>query len=188
MELYLARQTVTFGYACLLGAVLGAAYDLFRILRIAHPPGRGVVFLQDIIFFLFAATSTFLFLLVQNEGVLRAFLLTGEFLGAVVYSLTLGGLIIRVAGRIIFAVKKVFYFVCRHILWPIWRLIYGFVTLSLRPPRFLWRKLKKTAQRSRFRLKTQRLVLYNHIMGYCNRKKPEKHQRENGSDGAKKNS
>jgi spore cortex biosynthesis protein YabQ len=188
MELYLARQTVTFGYACLLGAALGAVYDLFRLLRIARAPRRGVVFVQDLVFFLFCAVATFLFLLIQNEGVIRAFLLIGELLGAIIYSLTLGGLMMRAGVRVLHAVKKLLAFVRRHILQPIWRFFYGIVAMFLRPIRFLWKKLKKSSQRSRFRLKTQRLVLYNHIMGYWDRKRPRKHQKEKRSDEAKKKS
>jgi spore cortex biosynthesis protein YabQ len=174
MEIYLARQTLTFGYACLLGAAFGAVYDLFRVLRAARSPGKGAVFAQDLVFFLFCSAGTFLFLLVQNEGVLRLFLLAGEFLGAVVYFLTLGGIVTRGAGRAIRGVARVFRLMKRYLFRPIWRVFYVITSTILRPFRFLWRFLKKTGQRSRFRLKTQRLVLYNLIVGYWARKKAAK--------------
>lgn len=185
MGIHLADQTLAFLYASLLGAGLGLLYDAFRILRIAFPPGKGLIFAQDVVFFVLCALATFLFLLTTIDGVVRMFLLIGELIGAVLYHCTLGQLVMKVAQAIIDAVTAVIRFIIRYICMPVWRFLYGLVTLLLRPVRYFSLIMKKSLRRVKFRLKIRRMVLYNHFTGHVHRDRPRKHGREKRADGRK---
>lgn len=184
MGVYLADQTLSFLHALILGAVLGALYDVFRILRIAVPTKRGVIFAQDVLFFLLCAITTFLFLLTSIDGVVRVFLLIGELLGAVLYYFTLGMLVMKVSKTIIGAVKAVLRFLVRYIFAPIWKLFYNIIAFLLRPFRFIGQIVKKSLQRLKYRLKVRRIVLYNHFIGYFEKKIHQKKPREKSIHGA----
>jgi spore cortex biosynthesis protein YabQ len=101
-----SNQALVFISACVVGACLGALYDLFRIIRLAVPCGKAAVFFQDLIFVLACTAVTFLFVLRESSGVVRFFIILGELLGAVLYSLTLGILVMKLSALIIGAVKR----------------------------------------------------------------------------------
>lgn len=184
MGIHLAAQTIAFLQACLLGALLGAVYDVFRILRIAFSPRKVVVFVQDLLFFAICAVLSFLFLLTASDGTVRMFLLIGELIGAVLYHLTLGRLVIRAAGALIAAVRSVLRFFYRFMVLPIWRFCYFLVSLLLRPFQLAAALLKNNLLRMKFRLKYRRIVLYNHLTGQFHRKT----RRENITHGPEHNS
>ena len=112
MEYVIENQTMTFLMSVVLGAALSAFYDVFRILRIAFRTPKWVVVIQDIIYFIICAVITFMFLLNNNYGMVRAFVIIGEILGWIIYYLTLGNLVIRLSKVIInfikFALKLLF--------------------------------------------------------------------------------
>lgn len=165
MGAHLAEQTVVFLQACLLGAALGMVYDVFRILRIAFPARPGVVFFQDVFFWVICTLTTFFFVLSSLDGVVRVFLIAGELLGGVLYHFTLGEVVMRLAHAIIAGIKTLLQLLHRFLLRPVVRLIYFIALLLLRPWRFLGEQWKKTQRRIKFRLKVRRIVLYNHYTG-----------------------
>lgn len=59
------------------GFLLGAYYDVFRLLRVMLPCRRWTVFVQDVVFFVTAAVITFLFDLTLTGGLLRFYLFVG---------------------------------------------------------------------------------------------------------------
>lgn len=184
MGVQLSNQTLAFLHACLLGAAMGVFYDVFRILRIAIPTRKGVVFAQDVVFFLLCAVATFLFLLSEIDGVVRVFLFIGELLGAVLYYFTLGQLVMKVSKTIIEVVKAILRFIVRYLLAPIWRLIYTVVAILLRPFQLLGQIMKKSLQRLKFRLKVRRILLYNQLVDKSAGTKT-KTPRENQNNGEK---
>ena len=97
MEVLFSSQLQGFLYACVVGAILAAGYDVFRIWRILFSSSRLVVLIQDILFFACAAVVTFLLALAVNFGELRFYILAGEIAGACVYFLTLGEVTARLA-------------------------------------------------------------------------------------------
>lgn len=118
-----AQPVILFLEACVLGVLLGVLYDVFRILRLALPHGKIIVFVEDILYFFLITVISFAFVLLWADGVVRSFLLLGELLGGVVYFFTLSLLILKAAGLIIRAVKAVLHFLFRVTLLPVWRLI-----------------------------------------------------------------
>ena len=92
MGITIAGQTAVFLQSLLLGAVLGCFYDLFRITRIAFLMPALLVLIEDLLFFLFSSIALFGFLLENNDGQIRWFILLGVVLGWTVYYFTAGSL------------------------------------------------------------------------------------------------
>ena len=86
MSLSMAQQTEIFLWSVVFGFALGAFYDIFRILRLIIPTGTIAAFIEDTLFWLIAAFSTFLFILNINSGEIRWYILFGIFAGALIYS------------------------------------------------------------------------------------------------------
>lgn len=139
MYMALAPSTLLFFYSILTGAVLGVVYDIFRILRISFPPKKIAIIVQDVIFALICIITTLMFLQFFTNGALRFFVLIGEFLGFLLYYLTIGVIVIKTARVIINIVKKIIYIV----IWP-FRKIFGWIFSKLSPilNRFI-QKLRK---------------------------------------------
>lgn len=92
--------------SALLGFALGAVYDFFRIFRTVAHCGRNVVFVLDIIYWLVCAAVTFAFLLLQNEGKLRALVIIFEVAGAMLYYYTIGTIVIKKAEAASSGIKR----------------------------------------------------------------------------------
>ena len=92
--------------AALLGFVLGVVYDGFRIIRVATRCGRVAVFLLDIIYWLICAAATFAFLVLQNEGKLRALVIICEVAGSLLYYYTIGIIVIKRAEAVSSGIKR----------------------------------------------------------------------------------
>ena len=108
--------------SCVLGFLLGALYDVFRILRLSFPNGRVLIFFEDVLYFVAVTIASFTFIVVQNSGALRAFLILGELLGAILYFFTLSILIMNAAHLIIRCVKAILRFLYHITLRPLIRL------------------------------------------------------------------
>ncbi|MBQ9861013.1 MAG: spore cortex biosynthesis protein YabQ [Clostridia bacterium] len=81
--------------SCGMGFLLGAYYDVFRILRCILRPGTMRVFWQDLLFFLTAAPLVFLFALAVADGVVRLYLFAGLVAGFFAYRYTVGRAVVR---------------------------------------------------------------------------------------------
>ena len=77
------HQTVTFLLSLLLGGLLCCGYDLLRGRRVGRRPNPLPLFLEDVLYCVFAAFTVFSFLLVRCQGQLRIFSLSGMGLGFV---------------------------------------------------------------------------------------------------------
>ncbi len=181
LGIFLAQQTIHFLQSILLGAAFGLLYDGFRITRIAVPTPRGVVFAEDVLFFMACAILSFFFLMSTLDGQLRLFLFVGIGLGALLYSLTLSVVVMKVSRVIIKMVKAVLNMLMGLIFRPIYRLVYWMCRQLLRPARFLARFSKKTYQRCKYRLKVRRKVLYNQLRSILVPKDVKKRKSAHGS-------
>lgn len=161
MEIVVAQQVWLFLYSCLLGAGLGLLYDLFRISRIAFPSPVAVVLVEDILYFGLCAVATFLFIMAQNYGQIRWFILAGELIGWVVYYLTVGVVVIGASRAIIRVIAWMLRLLYRLFIAPfvaifrwLWRLVAGV-------GRFFGDLLKKCVRRLKFNLQPARCMMYN---------------------------
>ena len=174
MGIYLAEQTALFMQSILLGGAFGLLYDAFQITRIAVPTARWVVFIEDVLFFLICAASTFLFMMRAMQGEVRFFILLGGAIGMVLYFYSLSILIMGISEAIIRVIKAILRLIYRWILFPTWKLFYNIVLFIIRPARFLGLQIKKTIQRCKFSLKVRRKVLYNQLRSTFSVKAEEK--------------
>ena len=87
-EISVADQSVTFLLSIALGGLLCLIYDVFRSIRKTKNYSATAVFFQDITFFVISAILTFIFLLATTAGVLRAYIIIGVLIGAVLMRLT----------------------------------------------------------------------------------------------------
>lgn len=81
------------GLAAIVGAVLGAGYDILRVFRITFPHRAWMVFMEDFLFTVFSGMVFFLFSVEMLEGKLRLYVLAGMLAGFTAYLLTIGRII-----------------------------------------------------------------------------------------------
>ena len=84
------------GASLALGAGLMAIYDGIRIWRVLIPHESLWTGLEDLIYWMFSAVSTFLLLFYQNDGILRWYAVTGVLFGMLLYRETIGRFVWRV--------------------------------------------------------------------------------------------
>jgi len=118
MEISVSQQAAVFLLAVAFGFVLGALYDIFRIIRIAVKCGTVSVFLQDLLFFTICALLTFLYIFYTNSGDVRFFIILGEFFGAILYICSVGALVMRISAKIVEVIKRIVKFLCNIISKP----------------------------------------------------------------------
>lgn len=107
--LSITEQALAFLYSLLLGALLCAIYDVFRMLRISFGGKAIAVFIEDIIFSIVALVLTFVFVIAFNNGELRFFILIGELFGFTAYYFTVGKLTMFFSKSVIKVIKKLLF-------------------------------------------------------------------------------
>lgn len=93
-------QVEVFLMSCLVGVVIGAIYDIFRLFRIIFPHANVLTAIEDIL--LVSAYGIFLmcFAFSLMRGQIRFFFVVGNLLGFMLWFFTVGSIITRVANRI----------------------------------------------------------------------------------------
>ena len=81
------------GLSILLGVVLGAAFDLFRALRLAIKHGDAMVFIEDAVFFFVYGMSFYSFCVALCGGAVRAFVAVFMTAGFITYLVLPGRLV-----------------------------------------------------------------------------------------------
>lgn len=117
-EVAIAVQTRLFMMAGGFGFLLGVAYDLCRILRLTVTRGRIAVFIVDVLYFLAAGLSVFLFMLAYNQGEFRFYLILGIILGFLIYYFTFGAFILKWSNRLIRLLRRTMKAVLRAVMTP----------------------------------------------------------------------
>ena len=107
MEMTNGQQLNELFLSCGMGFLLGAYYDLFRVIRLVMRPGKRAIFFQDVFFFLSSAVVTFLFSLSVMDGELRFYLFLGLIAGFFAYYFTIGRVVVRSAKAVVAAFLKV---------------------------------------------------------------------------------
>jgi len=114
LEISVSEQAIVFLNSLCFGVALGVIYDLFRIIRVAFPMGKIIVFIEDLLFLISAGLFSFIFILTVNSGRIRIFLLIAAAIGFILYYFTIGKLILKSAQSII----KIIKFILSKILSP----------------------------------------------------------------------
>ena len=160
MEITIAGQWELFLYAGLLGVLLGAYYDGFRIIRYLTAQGKRQTFFWDLFYFFSSGVATFLFLLAANQGQMRFYLLAGELIGWCLYHLTLGQVTLFISKMVVKVLQKLFYWVKLHFLKPIWKVFQWIWQIFGKVIKKALNFAKKIATKSKNSLKRRRRIVY----------------------------
>lgn len=82
---HITNEAIIFLEACFIGMVFGGLYDVFRIMRVSFKNPAILVFFEDLAYFILLTLTSFTFIVIKNDGYLRAFLIIGELLGIILY-------------------------------------------------------------------------------------------------------
>ncbi len=165
MDVNLGVQWSGILIALVTGALLGAAYDALRLIRLLLSGQKRHVVVQDFFFMLFAAFVTYLVCLAVSYGMIRFYVIACEIIGACVYLLSIG----QITGRIATLIYKVF----RAIFGFCWRIffrpIFAFFSAVAR---WFWHKCtalqkvtKKCQKNHKNPLKHKPHLVYNLFIG-----------------------
>lgn len=141
-------------YSLALGAGLSVCYDILRVIRGQTRHRAAAVCAEDIFYFALCSVITFGFLLRDNCGEVRAYLLAGELIGWILWHCTLGAAAVFVCGKILSVIKRILFFWLKLIFSP-------FVGILRFAGRFLQKFLKKVLQKRKYNLKRERIMMYN---------------------------
>lgn len=161
MEATFEMQMQGFWLAVAVGVILGALYDVFRILRTFLHSRRRQVFVFDMLFMFLAAVGTFITALAADNGQIRFYLLAGEIMGMCIYGLTLGEISLWITAAMIRLTTKIGAFFHRHFIDPFTqriKAIYAKLRLKCCKKR---KRQKKTAPKGKNPLKHRGKVVYN---------------------------
>ena len=118
MEITNGQQLNELFLACGMGFLLGAYYDLFRVIRLVMRSGKRAIFFQDLMFFISSAIVTFLFSLSVMDGELRFYLFAGLTGGFFAYYLTIGRVVIHSAKAVVTVFLKLWRLFWQVVFWP----------------------------------------------------------------------
>ena len=186
MEIYIERQLAGILYALIVGAALGAVYDVLRISRVIlglHPGVAGfsrrlplvgevarththgglfssaVIFVEDILFFAAATVVYTVFVYHAGDGDNRWFFTLAAVCGFALYFVTVGRLVLRASGAIRFFLCAALDYTLFFALLPA-RFVLHRAILPLRR-RIRVRLLEKTRKKAKKRLENDLRFMYN---------------------------
>ncbi|MBQ8582876.1 MAG: spore cortex biosynthesis protein YabQ [Ruminococcus sp.] len=102
------EELLLFGMSCIMGAVFGVIYDIFRIIRIIFAHNGILIALEDIVFLGIYGVSLIAFASAAARGELRFYFVIGNFIGFTLYFFTIGSIVSSAVRKLFFALKKVF--------------------------------------------------------------------------------
>lgn len=114
----IAKETRLFLLSLAVGAGMSFLYDLLRVLRRRTAHRAAAVSLEDILYFLLCALLHFAFVLKDNRGQLRGYILVGELLGWVCWHLSAGAVLVEAGSRLLGIVQRVVAGILRVLLFP----------------------------------------------------------------------
>ena len=115
----IAKETRLFLLSLAVGAGMSFLYDLLRVLRRRTAHRAAAVSLEDILYFLLCALLHFAFVLKDNRGQLRGYILVGELLGWVCWHLSAGAVLVEAGSRLLGIVQRVVAGILRVLLFPL---------------------------------------------------------------------
>ena len=161
MSLIISQQTAAFLGSLFLGAVLGAVFDLFRVFRKAFCQPVWLIWAEDVLYLLICAVITYGYMLQSIEGQVRVFIIIGELIGAILYYLTLGRLVMAVSLILIAVIRNILHFLYLVIIRPILFVLRFIGKIFSKINHKLSTILKNYLQKLKYVLKAWGNVLYN---------------------------
>lgn len=112
MTLSTANQAYIFLATVYAGLLLGLIYDVYRAFRMITKPGKVLLAVFDLFFWIQAALFSFYMFFKVNDGEIRLYAYLGLALGWGLYILTVGSLVVKFLVKAYRIVSNIF-------LWPI---------------------------------------------------------------------
>ncbi|MBR6620524.1 MAG: spore cortex biosynthesis protein YabQ [Clostridia bacterium] len=105
------------------GFIVGLLYDFFKVFRTVVLKSKKGIFIQDILFFLFIAVITFLFLLSINGGRFRFYIFVALAVGFAVYFFTFSSFVFGFSLKILEKLKSAFFLLSTIISFPLRKIL-----------------------------------------------------------------
>ena len=118
MSELLSNQLYVFLIYCLCGIIIGAFFDVFRILRKSFKTPDIITYLQDIIFWILTGLFLIFIIFKFNNGEIRSYIFIGLALGVVIYLLIFSKVFIKVNIIIIKYLKTIFKKIFSILIYP----------------------------------------------------------------------
>ncbi|MBE7022658.1 MAG: hypothetical protein E7414_05550 [Ruminococcaceae bacterium] len=154
MGISVSKEAFVFLCSALTGAGICLLYDIFRLLHRAGRPGGFLLQVQDVLFWVLAASVMFFVIFYVNNGSVRLYELIGAALGALLYSLTLSKWVFLIFNQIIAFFSAFFKKILKILLTPLlfmynimYRCIKPILRLFKRLARLLGRRFCRSAVR-----------------------------------------
>lgn len=131
-EINFEYQALTLLFSVLAGMICGGVYILFSSIRRMFNKSKIVVFILDVLFFVFAAFFTFCIMLLRSLGNIRVFILLGESIGFFIILKTVYKPILRLIEKISAAIFNLMLNIiklAKKYLKPPLGLLYNFIVL-----------------------------------------------------------
>lgn len=119
MSMDIFREMDFLLYTVVMGAVITAVYDVFRIVRRVIKHNLFWISFEDIIFWIGCFVGIFYILYKENNGTLRWFAVMGALIGMVLYRLTLGQVAVKWTSFILIKLLKALEKVLLFLLKPL---------------------------------------------------------------------
>lgn len=101
------------------GLIVGIMFDIYRITRGLNSPNKIMTAISDILFWIFAAVTTFVFFLYTNNGNVRYYTFVGLIIGLLIYFELISSRFINFLRAVVYFVLKFFRLVIIFIIYPI---------------------------------------------------------------------
>ena len=118
-EIDLNSQIQTFLLSLIIGMGFCVVFDIFNIFEDKMSFSKSALFMADIVLFVSFAIFNFCFLLVTENGEIRAYVFIGEIIGFLLCKKTLALVYIPIILVIIKMLKSLFCYVCRLFIRPL---------------------------------------------------------------------
>lgn len=164
MEYIISLSTQTRGFLISIGfgALVGAWYDLIRIIRLTFTKsGRAALMVSDIFFVLSAALMTFLFLLTVTDGEIRLYILFGELIGFVIYYFSFGVIAVRFTQKTVNKIKKAVKRIFGFVFAPFIKIFRFFGRKTDKLFKIFQKMSKKFDKNAKILLQKDKALLYN---------------------------
>ena len=119
MSQEITEELLLFFHSFLTGIIMAVFYDGLLIIRRVIRHGQFWISLEDFFFWLISAWGVFLFLVEENNGILRWFAVGGAILGAFLYKKTVSKCYINIMSTIGKSILHILYLVVQKIMTPI---------------------------------------------------------------------
>lgn len=160
-DVTVAKETMLFFQSLILGAGLSLLYDVLRIIRRETRHQAVAVSLEDIVYFLVCGMVTFGFILKDNSGQVRGYIVVGEVIGWIICHMTVGEAAVRIFVWVFDLVKRIVCFWILILISPFVWIGRRFCRLIRKIEKRLCINLKKVMQKEKYNLKRKRMMLYN---------------------------